>query len=243
MATVLNKVQWIEILKNEDLTNETDLSIFQALYSFDGHKAYASQVGMLLGYRGKSPHAPLNSEVGRYAKRIAKFYEVEFTERSQRKYKYWDLFFNGWEEGRYFVWQLKSEIADALKECKLTGELQYAEEIITEEKGMFTEGAKKTITVNSYERNPKARMLCIEHWGHSCSVCGLNFQTMYGDMGIGFIHVHHLAPISQINESYQVDPVEDLRPVCPNCHSMLHILNPPLTISQLKEIVNVNRKQ
>ena len=107
MATELSKNQWIEILTDEKLTNDVDLSIFQTLYSFDGHKAYASQVGILLGYKGKSPQAPLNSEVGRYAKRIAQFYDIEFTERSQRKYKYWDLFFKGWEEGQYWVWQLR----------------------------------------------------------------------------------------------------------------------------------------
>ncbi|MEE4356590.1 MAG: HNH endonuclease [Desulfococcaceae bacterium] len=241
MATELNKKQWIEIITNEKLTNDTDLSIFQALYSFDSHKAYASQIGILLGYKGKAPQAPLNSEIGRYAKRISQFYDIEFTERNQRKYKYWDLFFNGWEEGKYFVWQLKPEIADALKESRLTGELQYAEEILTEEKELFAEGAKKVIIINSYERNPKARMLCIEHWGCSCSVCGLDFQAMYGDIGVGFIHVHHLVPISQIDKLYQVDPVEDLRPVCPNCHSMIHTSNPPLTILQLKEIVDKNK--
>ena len=243
MATELSKNQWIEILTDEKLTNDVDLSIFQTLYSFDGHKAYASQVGILLGYKGKSPQAPLNSEVGRYAKRIAQFYDIEFTERSQRKYKYWDLFFKGWEEGQYWVWQLRPEIADALKESKLTGELPYAEELPTEETKLLTEGLKKTVTINSYERNPKARILCIEHWGLSCSVCNLDFQSTYGDIGSGFIHVHHLIPVSQIGESYQIDPVKDLRPVCPNCHSMLHTANPPLSIEQLKEIVDANKRK
>lgn len=50
-------------------------------------------MGLLLGYNGKSPHAPLNSEIGRFAKRIAKHYDIQFTERSSRKYKYLDLFF------------------------------------------------------------------------------------------------------------------------------------------------------
>jgi 5-methylcytosine-specific restriction protein A len=99
MASELSAAQWSEILSRQELTNETDLSIFQALYSFDGHKAFASQVGLLLGYKGKSRHAPLNSEIGRLAKRIAKYYDIQFTERSSRKYKYWDLFFNGWDEG------------------------------------------------------------------------------------------------------------------------------------------------
>tara|TARA_B110000037_G_scaffold155751_1_gene175626 strand:- start:1922 stop:2146 length:225 start_codon:yes stop_codon:yes gene_type:complete len=40
--------------------------------------------------------------------------------------------------------------------------------------------------------------------------------------GKEFIHVHHLKEIATIAQKYQVDPVNDLRPVCPNCHAMLH---------------------
>jgi len=49
MASDLTSTQWIEILLNRELTKELDLSIFQTLYSFEGHKAYASQIGVLLG--------------------------------------------------------------------------------------------------------------------------------------------------------------------------------------------------
>lgn len=238
MATVLTKSQWIEILSNRELTTELDLSIFQALYSFEEHKAYASQIGMILGYQGKSPHGPLNLEIGRYAKRISKYYDIEFTERSNRKYKFWDLFFNGWDEKKYFVWQLKSEIVEALKQANLTGEFQFADELPTEDLEELKEGIKRTILVNSYERNPKARQLCVEYWGLSCSVCEINFEKLYGEIGKGFIHVHHLIPVSQIGELYQVDPINDLRPVCPNCHSLLHKKNPPLKIEELKNMIN-----
>ncbi|WP_337946952.1 MULTISPECIES: HNH endonuclease [unclassified Pseudoalteromonas] len=76
--------------------------------------------------------------------------------------------------------------------------------------------------VNSYERNLKARSECIKEYGVSCTVCGFNFEETYGKRGKGFIHVHHIVPISDIGDEYQVDPIRDLRPVCPNCHAMLH---------------------
>ena len=38
----------------------------------------------------------------------------------------------------------------------------------------------------------------------------------------GFIHVHHLRPLSEIRGEYMVDPVADLCPVCPNCHAVIH---------------------
>ena len=30
------------------------------------------------------------------------------------------------------------------------------------------------------------------------------------------IQVHHLVPLSAIGKKYRVDPIRDLRPVCPN---------------------------
>jgi len=241
MATELTKKQWIAILENEELTNKIDLSIFQALYGFEEQKAYASQIGILLGYSGKAPHAPLNSEIGRYTKRIAKLFDIEFTERSKRKYKYWDLFFNGWTEGKYFVWQLKPELSQALQECQLTGELLISEELPSKEIGKLSEGIKRTVVVNTYERNSKAREICINHWKPICSVCEFDFGSVYGEIGAGYIHVHHLVPLSQISTSYQIDPINDLRPICPNCHSMLHRSDPPLTIEELKEIISARK--
>lgn len=97
----------------------------------------------------------------------------------------------------------------------------------------YTEGAAQTVTVNRRERNPGARAACIDEWGTSCQVCGLNFGDRYGDIGDGFIHVHHLRPLAQGGEQ-EIDPVEDLRPVCPNCHAMLHQSSPPLSIEELR---------
>jgi len=52
-------------------------------------------------------------------------------------------------------------------------------------------------------------------------------------MGEGYTHVHHLTLLSQIAQEHEVDPVKDLRPVCPNCHAMLHTRTPPLSIEEL----------
>ena len=84
------------------------------------------------------------------------------------------------------------------------------------------EGAVTTVLVNRYERSATARRKCIEHYGAICAVCSLDFKSTYGQIGEGFIHVHHVVPISSIGETYILDPIEDLVPVCPNCHAMLH---------------------
>lgn len=99
---------------------------------------------------------------------------------------------------------------------------------------LLPEGAKQAVVVNRYERNAAARAICIDSWGLDCVVCGFNFERAFGSRGAGFIHVHHLKPLSVIGEEYQLDPVKDLRPVCPNCHSMLHASNPAASIEELK---------
>ncbi|MDG9671837.1 DUF3427 domain-containing protein [Hahella sp. CR1] len=106
---------------------------------------------------------------------------------------------------------------------------------------LYIEGATKTITVNAYERHGAARAACIRAHGVSCSVCGINFAEVYGKIGEGYIHVHHLVPLSNIKQEYELDPVRDLRPVCPNCHAMLHRDDPPYSIKELKIIVRNRR--
>jgi 5-methylcytosine-specific restriction protein A len=72
----------------------------------------------------------------------------------------------------------------------------------------------------------------------NCTACGFNFEAAYGTLGEVFIHVHHIIPIGAVGDEYSVDPVKDLVPICPNCHAMIHRVNPPLTIEQLRNILN-----
>jgi 5-methylcytosine-specific restriction enzyme A len=101
----------------------------------------------------------------------------------------------------------------------------------------YLEGATQTVLVNRYERNIEARRACIRHFGLSCGVCGFNFEQTYGEIGIGFIHTHHLTPLANIGAQYTLDPLQDLRPVCANCHDMLHQRTPPFTIEELRSIL------
>ena len=99
----------------------------------------------------------------------------------------------------------------------------------------YIEGASKTISVNTYERNSDARAKCIEHYGYECAVCSFNFEKFYGEIGEKYIHVHHVIPLSETRKEYKLDPVKDLVPVCPNCHAIIHRTQPALTIEQLKQ--------
>lgn len=102
------------------------------------------------------------------------------------------------------------------------------------------EGAKKEIIVNRYERNHEAREKCIAAHGCKCAVCGMDFEKTYGEIGRGFIHVHHIVPLSSIGKEYELNPITDLVPVCPNCHAMLHRKDPPYNVDDLKRIIKSN---
>lgn len=101
----------------------------------------------------------------------------------------------------------------------------------------YVEGAIRSVIVNAYERNPKARQACLDHYGTSCAVCGFDFARVYGEIGEGFIHVHHLRDLATVGGEYEVDPISDLRPVCPNCHAMLHVETPAIGIDDLRAII------
>ena len=101
----------------------------------------------------------------------------------------------------------------------------------------YSEGARKQVRVNSYERNPRARSLCLKHHGYRCTACGLLFEERYGETGRNFIHVHHLKPMRLSEGEYKLDPIEDLIPICPNCHAMLHHQEQLLSVAELKAII------
>ncbi len=101
----------------------------------------------------------------------------------------------------------------------------------------FFEGARQPVTINRYERSSRARTECIARHGARCFVCGFAFAEKYGPAGDGLIHVHHLVPLSEIGEGYELDPIEDLRPVCPNCHAMIHARKPQYSIEEVERII------
>lgn len=101
----------------------------------------------------------------------------------------------------------------------------------------YAEGSSKQILVNSFERNASARLACLAQHGYACKACGMDFGSRYGDIGRGFIHVHHIVKISSIGKEYVINPTKDLVPVCPNCHAMLHQCDPPMSVEELRALI------
>ncbi|MBP1681027.1 MAG: endonuclease [Proteobacteria bacterium] len=99
----------------------------------------------------------------------------------------------------------------------------------------YPEGSMIQTQVNAYERNKAARDACIRHYGCKCFICKFDFTQKYGELGDGFIHVHHIIPLNKIKKNYSVKPTQDLVPLCPNCHAMVHRTKASDPIEDIKQ--------
>jgi 5-methylcytosine-specific restriction enzyme A len=99
------------------------------------------------------------------------------------------------------------------------------------------EGGLVRVEVNRYERSAINRAACIEIHGAICQACGFDFAIRYGGLGVGFIEVHHIEPVSGLLPGTIVDPAHDLIPLCANCHAMIHRRTPPLSVAELQAAI------
>jgi 5-methylcytosine-specific restriction enzyme A len=221
-------------LLSEGILKERSLELLNVLYDSPHCEATGTELANTLGYKD---FPPVNALIGKLGKRIAKFLEIN----NQTDSRWWQIVANGEERDNGFTWSLRDNLFDALVDLNLLQEIEiqtYPDTVPPNEE--YYEGSKKSVTVNSYERNTIARSKCISHYGAVCNVCKMDFSKIYGEIGNGFIHVHHLVELSSIKEEYKVHAVKDLRPVCPNCHAMLHRKKPAYSIEELIDIMREN---
>jgi len=239
--SLITKSQWKEILLNNEIANKIDIKTVLVVFNSSLHRSTATEIAEILGE--KDFHIISGGNIS-FSRRICKNLNIKPPKNSDGGNRWWTIPYWGSPtgDGKYY-YILRPELKEAIDELIVEGRISnnaqemstIAEEISEKEAGHLFEGAKKQITVNSYERNPEARRKCIKEYGCKCSVCGFDFAEYYGDIGIGFVEVHHLKPLNEINEEYEVNPLNDLRPICPNCHSMLHRAG--LSIEQLRDIL------
>lgn len=101
----------------------------------------------------------------------------------------------------------------------------------------FEEGGIKEVTVELTRRNPQLRSRAISEYGYACKICGFNFEEHYGDIGAGYIELHHLRPLSNRKGKHEAS-ITDVAVVCANCHRMLHRSGrTPITLDVLQRAV------
>lgn len=103
----------------------------------------------------------------------------------------------------------------------------------------FPEGSVSHVVVNKYERDPRNRRIAIDLHGTKCMACDFDFEAKYGPIGREYIVIHHTTPVSAMGEDYIVDPATDLVAICANCHAMVHRVNPPMPVSELRALLQM----
>lgn len=103
------------------------------------------------------------------------------------------------------------------------------------------EGKPFQTLVTRYERKRVNREACLQLKGRKCAVCGFDFGNTYGELGAGYIEVHHIVPVSAIGQEYCINIEKDLEPLCANCHAMVHRENPPVALECLRKTVDKMR--
>lgn len=225
----ITKEMWKSIYYNDDVITQKNRELLQLIY-FKGGSATATELTAPYGLN----KTHFNSLVGAMGKRIAKYFNIiNLTKRDNGSIQWWHVMFYGEHYKNLFIWELRPELKEAMKELGIESET-IPEELNPNEGKMLLEGATKTIIINAYERNREARDKCIKYYGYKCYVCEDDLTKKYGKMAKDFIHVHHELPLSQIGHSYVVDAIKDLKPVCPNCHAIIHRRNPQYTIKEIK---------
>jgi len=106
----------------------------------------------------------------------------------------------------------------------------------------YAEGNATKNESTRYERDHRNRAASIAIWGCNCRVCGLDFGSRYGDAAKGFIHVHHTTPVSALKPGAIVNPARDLIPLCPNCHAVAHLREPPFTVDEIRAMLSTQSK-
>lgn len=115
---------------------------------------------------------------------------------------------------------------------------------------VISEGLKKFTEVAIYERSKKLRDFAIDYFSIgnkiSCNCCSFNFSDFYGEeIGKGFIEIHHTKPIFKYEdedlENTLKNALQNLTPVCSNCHRMIHRKwSKPLEIQVLVDNIKAN---
>lgn len=220
---------------------EMQFAILQMQYAAPNHTVTAPQLAAAVGLKS---FYPINLHYGKLGRLLAEQINLSKRVKSPRTGNLgWYRILSSGEWGKDgFQWVMYPELAKALEEIGIVE--KDCETYLPEEVGVresLIEGAVRKITVNAFERNFEARRQCIAYYGTRCSICSFDFGEKYGQSFEGFIHVHHLRPLSELGGAYQVDPIADLRPVCPNCHAIIHSQKPPLSIEEMKTILRMQK--
>lgn len=106
-----------------------------------------------------------------------------------------------------------------------------------------SEGNSKLVTHLRRERNQTIIKTKKKHSKSlDCEICGFSFKNIYGEKARDYCEVHHLIQLSEAERETETS-IKDLAILCSNCHRVVHIRNPPFTLTEVKEMLTSSKSQ
>lgn len=144
-----------------------------------------------------------------------------------------------------FSW---NDLKDGLDKIQESSEQNRKIEIF-DETVTIQEGVKRLVETNIYERSSKLRKVAIEYFTQDndilCNACKFSYHKFYGEIGRGYIEIHHIKPVFKYEDEDLDSTIEtalaNVVPLCSNCHRMIHRnWQKPLQVDYLVEQINNN---
>jgi predicted HNH restriction endonuclease len=186
------------------------------------HRTSMSQLAYAVGYPN---YRSANLNYGLLAKAIARQIGISLRNRLNLSV------ISTWEglerrSGEHFTFVMRAELAAALEQLGWTRNVRPANDPL--EPLAFLEGKRRSVLRTHLLRDQRARSKKIAAALRAspdgrlrCEVpgCGFDFEAIYGELGVGFAHVHHKDPL---HRQVAKTTLDRLAIVCPNCHEMIH---------------------
>jgi 5-methylcytosine-specific restriction protein A len=134
--------------------------------------------------------------------------------------------------------QLLNQLAESIRAGSITQEAETPEDGEDEAQ----EGRILTRIHRSRERNQKLvakrkaqrRKEC--DGALKCEACDFDFVVKYGNRGDGFAECHHKIPLAESGATKT--RLDDLAILCANCHRMIHVRKPMLSVDELRSLIS-----
>jgi|APSaa5957512622_1039677.scaffolds.fasta_scaffold22731_2 predicted HNH restriction endonuclease len=129
---------------------------------------------------------------------------------------------------------------------QITDKKSTRKTIVFDEDAIVSEGKKNEVSKKVYVRSSKLRDAAIKYFFGDdpvyCHACKFDFEDVYGELGNGFIEIHHKKPVYDYDdtdvEKTIKDALKNVFPLCSNCHRMVHKRrNNTLSVGELIKII------
>lgn len=188
---------------------------------------------------GYSSLGASNLLYGRLGKTFAGVLPMRTQADDARRTAHWQALSTSHGTNESLVWIMRPQLASALVDRELVDpdldglgilvDLDVYEELL-----QVSEGRQRLVMHLSRERN-RAIVAAKKSLAESlaCEICGFDSLVFYGR---DYCEVHHTVPIAELDEE-TMTRLDDLSIVCANCHRILHLNSPPMTMDELRRLV------